>query len=207
MTEPFPQFQRFPVVYPPGSDFASKPARADGRPLAKPALSDDWDSDRHGVAHHAYDIIAGRGAPIVSVWDGEVPATVRITRPGEAPQTIPGAGRGEHAGNYVYVRHATGWTAYYAHLDQPASVGPGDAVKAGDVLGDVGNTGPESGPYHIHFVVKSPSWVSAPSFRELKALYDAGAWKWPPNARFPWLAVGAVGLAAMILGWVTLRSR
>ena len=41
---------------------------------------------------------------------------------------------------------------YYAHLDRYGSFREGDIVRAGDVLGYVGNTGnARGGPAHLHY--------------------------------------------------------
>lgn len=54
-------------------------------------------------------------------------------------------------GNYVTVRTASGEQDIYAHLDSRA-VKVGDVVKAGDLLGIMGNTGNAAGGYkHVHY--------------------------------------------------------
>lgn len=54
-------------------------------------------------------------------------------------------------GNYVRLKHADGYETLYAHLER-VSVSAGD-VKAGDVLGLMGNTGNSTGK-HLHFEVR-----------------------------------------------------
>lgn len=56
-------------------------------------------------------------------------------------------------GNYVAIRQDDGVTAYYCHLDSRA-VGIWRRVKAGEVIGVMGNTGYSLGP-HLHFEVRN----------------------------------------------------
>lgn len=57
-------------------------------------------------------------------------------------------------GNIVQVDHGNGYTTFYAHCSE-LKVTVGQKVKAGDVLGLIGNTGDSDGP-HLHFEV----WVN-----------------------------------------------
>jgi murein DD-endopeptidase MepM/ murein hydrolase activator NlpD len=52
-------------------------------------------------------------------------------------------------GNLVVVDHGNGWQSLYAHLND-ISVGCGESVYQGTVLGSLGTTGNSSGP-HLHF--------------------------------------------------------
>jgi peptidoglycan LD-endopeptidase LytH len=85
--------------------------------------------------HEGIDLFAPRGTPVIAVRDGVArTATNRL------------------GGNVVWL-HAplAGQVYYYAHLDRWA-VGPLSLVRAGDVLGYVGNTGNASTtPPHLHF--------------------------------------------------------
>jgi peptidoglycan LD-endopeptidase LytH len=87
-------------------------------------------------AHEGIDIFAPRGTPVVAATDGWIGTSLKN-----------GLG-----GNVVWI-----WSpfrrvrTYYAHLDRHA-VTPGERVKAGDVVGYVGNTGnARGGPTHLHF--------------------------------------------------------
>ena len=54
-------------------------------------------------------------------------------------------------GNYVsWIDNKTGLGNFYAHMNQPARVKPGQRVNKGTVLGYTGNTGKSSGP-HLHW--------------------------------------------------------
>lgn len=55
-------------------------------------------------------------------------------------------------GNYVIINH-NGYSTLYAHLESFSEMGEGDFVRAGAVIGKVGNTGRSTGP-HLHFEVR-----------------------------------------------------
>jgi murein DD-endopeptidase MepM/ murein hydrolase activator NlpD len=56
------------------------------------------------------------------------------------------------AGNTVILDHGLGLYSYFAHLSK-FSVGEGQVVAKGDVVGDVGSTGRVTGP-HLHWTVR-----------------------------------------------------
>jgi len=87
--------------------------------------------------HQGIDIKAPKGTPIVAVTDGYV-------------ERIREGGSG---GKQLYLRDAKGRLFYYAHLNS-WSVEEFAAVKAGKVLGTVGDTGNAKGTTpHLHFEV------------------------------------------------------
>jgi murein DD-endopeptidase MepM/ murein hydrolase activator NlpD len=89
--------------------------------------------------HHGQDIFAPLGAPILAVADG----------------TVFSVGWNRVGGWRLWLRDHEGNEFYYAHLSaySPAAVN-GTDVKAGTVLGFMGNTGDAEGtPYHLHFEV------------------------------------------------------
>jgi murein DD-endopeptidase MepM/ murein hydrolase activator NlpD len=103
------------------------------------ALRDSFHAPRSGGrTHHAIDIAAPSGTPVVAVTDGAV------TR--------------KHwnalGGNTLYLRSADGrFDYYYAHLEGYAEdLEIGTEVRRGDVLGFVGMTGNARSP-HLHFQV------------------------------------------------------
>ncbi len=102
-------------------------------------LRDSFTAARSGGrTHHAIDIAAPRGTPIVAVVDGTV-ARRHWNRLG---------------GNTLYLTSADGQTDfYYAHLDAyQDGIEVGTRVRRGQVLGTVGSTGNARGP-HLHFQV------------------------------------------------------
>jgi murein DD-endopeptidase MepM/ murein hydrolase activator NlpD len=98
------------------------------------------------------------GAPIFSATDGKV-VRVQDGLPEQVPGSLPPNATVQTAGgNYIVVRADRGHYAFYAHL-QPGSrrVQRGDRVRAGEVLGLLGNSGNTDGP-HLHFhIMDSPS--------------------------------------------------
>lgn len=98
-----------------------------------------FDEKRGERRHHAVDILAPRGTPVLAVDDGVI-ARRMTTRGG---------------GLSVYQADASGRFVYsYLHLDGYADADEGDRVEAGDVIGYVGTTGnaPPRVP-HLHFAI------------------------------------------------------
>jgi murein DD-endopeptidase MepM/ murein hydrolase activator NlpD len=84
--------------------------------------------------HEGIDIFAERLTPVRAVTDG---------------RAVPR--RNDLGGNVVWLNTSGGRSYYYAHLERPAVDKP-RRVKAGDVLGYVGNTGNAiTTPPHLHF--------------------------------------------------------
>jgi murein DD-endopeptidase MepM/ murein hydrolase activator NlpD len=93
--------------------------------------------DVSGGWHHGDDIFAPLGAPILAVADG----------------TVFSVGWNDVGGYRLWLRDEGGNEFYYAHLSAYTTLAVnGRRVRAGDVLGFVGNTGDaESTPFHVHF--------------------------------------------------------
>jgi murein DD-endopeptidase MepM/ murein hydrolase activator NlpD len=84
---------------------------------------------------------------VVAVLDG-LPEQV----PGVDPTGLTLA---QYGGNHVVQDLGNGNFAFYAHLKTGSvKVKPGDRLSAGQVLGNIGNTGNSSAP-HLHFHVMS----------------------------------------------------
>jgi murein DD-endopeptidase MepM/ murein hydrolase activator NlpD len=89
--------------------------------------------------HHGEDIFAPMGAPVLAV----------------APGTVFSVGWNDIGGLRLWLRDDKGNEFYYAHLSafSPLAV-DGARVRAGDVLGFVGNSGDaETTPPHLHFEI------------------------------------------------------
>jgi hypothetical protein len=93
------------------------------------------------------------GADVIAVADGTVVETLNDLddqKPGElpAPSTIT---LQNVDGNHIVLDLGNGVFAFYAHLKKgSAKVKPGDRVKRGQILAQLGNTGNTSAP-HLHF--------------------------------------------------------
>jgi murein DD-endopeptidase MepM/ murein hydrolase activator NlpD len=105
-------------------------------------LRDNWAEPRgNGTrVHHANDIMATNGTPVLAAADGKIEKLFQ-SRLG---------------GTTIYERSADGGTVYYyAHLDHYApTLVEGQAVKAGQEIAAVGSTGDAdpSAP-HLHFEI------------------------------------------------------
>jgi murein DD-endopeptidase MepM/ murein hydrolase activator NlpD len=143
------------------------------------SFTDTFGAARAGVVwHHGEDIFAPLGAPVLAVADG----------------TIFSVGWNELGGYRLWLRDRQGNQFYYAHLSAYAPLAQdGREVKAGAVVGFVGNTGDAQGtPYHLHFeihpvgllpmgydgVVKAFPYLSA--WRRLQDISFAAGRGWAP---------------------------
>lgn len=86
--------------------------------------------------HTGADFKARAGVEVVAIGDGKV-TTAAISDEGR--------------GNHIALDHAGNLSSQYNHL-QTILVKPGNLIKAGDVIGTVGNTGKSTGP-HLHLEI------------------------------------------------------
>jgi murein DD-endopeptidase MepM/ murein hydrolase activator NlpD len=89
--------------------------------------------------HHGEDIFAPLGAPLLAVTDG----------------VVFSVGWNDVGGYRLWLRDQQGNQFYYAHLSAFSPLAQNGAhVRAGDVLGFIGNSGDAQGtPYHLHFEI------------------------------------------------------
>ena len=117
------------------------------------------------------DIAAPKNTPVYAIADG------RVAQNHSAKQHSGG-------GNNIVICHNDGSYSYYGHLMSQSPLKVGTAVKKGDIVGYVGNTGTAGIGYHIHF-----EWSGHDPFCEFKAMgYDnlyivknSGASRYPHN--------------------------
>jgi murein DD-endopeptidase MepM/ murein hydrolase activator NlpD len=104
-------------------------------PVSGARFMNDWGFPRADTGfHQGTDLMAKRGAPIVAPVSGTVTQGV-----------------GTIGGNFFRLVGADGTSYYGAHMN---SFGKKGKVKAGDVLGTVGNTGDAvGGPTHLHLEI------------------------------------------------------
>lgn len=94
--------------------------------------SDTWGAARSGGrTHQGTDVMARRGTPLVAFTSG----SIRVSYNGLG-------------GKCVYITGDNGWTAYYAHMDSISRTS--GRVKAGEVVGTVGDSGNARGTPHLH---------------------------------------------------------
>jgi murein DD-endopeptidase MepM/ murein hydrolase activator NlpD len=108
------------------------------RQTDNPRIISLWGVDRDAGArrHEGIDIAAKKRTPVVACADGKI---TNVTE-------------NKLGGKVVFMRPSgKNYSLYYAHLDEQ-SVSSGDNVKAGDVVGLIGNTGnAASTTPHLHF--------------------------------------------------------
>jgi len=96
--------------------------------------------------HSGLDIAGDEGTPIKAAANG----------------TVIDAGDFFFSGNMIYLDHGQGIVSLYAHLSK-ISVKPGDLVKQGDIIGNLGQTGRVTGP-HLHFAIITNQTLIDPVF-------------------------------------------
>ena len=109
--------------------------------VAARQLSDTWGQSRGGGQreHHAIDIMAPRGTPVLAAASGRIEKIFESV----------------NGGHTIYVRTRDGTTIhYYAHLDTYL-VAEKQPVRQGERIATVGNTGSAAGgATHLHFEIK-----------------------------------------------------
>jgi murein DD-endopeptidase MepM/ murein hydrolase activator NlpD len=142
--------------------------------------------DIPGNWHHGDDIFAQLGAPILACADG----------------IVFSVGWNDIGGNRLWLRDAQGNQFYYAHLSAFSPLAKdGLHVKAGQVLGFVGNTGDAAGtPPHLHFEIHPASLIFMGYDGAVDPTGYLLAWQHLQDVRFQniagWVPVGALGAPA-----------
>jgi murein DD-endopeptidase MepM/ murein hydrolase activator NlpD len=108
-------------------------------------------------AHKGVDFAAPTGTPVRATSDGKVALVAHQTG----------------YGNVVAIQHSGAYSTLYAHLSRfAAGLKPGAAVRQGEVIGYVGQTGWATGP-HLHYefrvnnVQRNPMTIALPNARPL----------------------------------------
>ena len=107
-------------------------------PLPEAAVSSPFGYREHPVQgeerfHYGVDLAADSGTPVACFADGSVTAV----------------GESSSYGKYLIVAHEGGYATLYAHCSA-VTVSSGSAVKRGQEIARVGETGMATGP-HLHF--------------------------------------------------------
>jgi murein DD-endopeptidase MepM/ murein hydrolase activator NlpD len=121
--------------------------------------------------HHGDDIFGQLGQPLVAVTDG----------------TIFSVGWNKVGGNRLWLLDRQGNQFYYAHLSAfSTDAVNGAQVKAGQVIGFMGNTGDaEHTPYHLHFEVHPVSFLYLGYDGAVDPTPYLDAWKHQQDLPFP----------------------
>jgi murein DD-endopeptidase MepM/ murein hydrolase activator NlpD len=144
---------------------ASLPVPVQG--IGPPDLADTWGGARSGGrTHEGIDIFAPRGTPVIASTHG----------------VVVFKGLNLLGGRVVKVVGPGGWYHYYAHLDAWSTVGIGDWVEVGTVLGYVGDSGNAKGtPTHLHYGI----YVGGEATNPYPLLVPTPLRRPPPPARAP----------------------
>lgn len=154
-------------------DLVYFPVASSGSPDTDVTFEDSWMFDRtykEDRGHEGTDIMSTenkRGIlPVVSMTDG----------------VVQNKGWLELGGYRIGIRSPHGAYFYYAHLDSYADIEEGDEIKAGDLLGFMGDTGygTEEGtrgkfPVHLHlgiYIYDDDKEISVNPYPALKYLED-----------------------------------
>ena len=121
-----------------------------------------WHAPRgNGRLHEGVDVIAGEGNLLYAVVDGTI-----TKQYWDRPGALAGNGLrvGQDNGSYFTYLHMSGFAP---------GIEVGTKVKAGDVVGFVGNTGSSATP-HLHFEIHPGGGAAVNPYPYLKAIDDCG---------------------------------
>ena len=127
-------------------------------PLKKPRMTSKFGMRKHPILkyttmHWGVDYGAPVGTPIHA--------------PGEG--VVTQAGRRGSYGRYVQIKHNSEFTSAYGHMSRIADdIYAGKRVKAGDIIGYVGNTGRSTGP-HLHWELMKNGKRISPTTQKITA--------------------------------------
>jgi murein DD-endopeptidase MepM/ murein hydrolase activator NlpD len=130
--------------------------------------------------HHGDDIFGQLGQPLVACADG----------------TVFSVGWNKVGGNRLWILDEQGNQFYYAHLSAFSTAATNGArVKAGQVVGFMGDTGDAEGtPYHLHFEVHPVSLLYLGYDGAVDPTAYLDAWKHQRDLPFPIAAGWAPGV-------------
>jgi murein DD-endopeptidase MepM/ murein hydrolase activator NlpD len=121
--------------------------------------------------HHGDDLFAPLGSPVLAVTDG----------------TLFSVGWQKIGGNRFWLRDRKGNEFYYAHLAAYSPLAANGAdVKAGDVVGFLGNSGDAEGtPFHLHFEIHPSALIFLGYDGVVDPTPYLDAWRRVLDIRFP----------------------
>ncbi|MGH3001898.1 MAG: choice-of-anchor P family protein [Gaiellaceae bacterium] len=159
------------------------------------SFGDTYGAARSDVTyHHGDDIFGQLGQPLLAVADG----------------TVFSVGWNKIGGNRLWLLDGQGNQFYYAHLSAfSAAATDGARVKAGQVVGFMGNTGDaRTTPYHLHFEVHPVSFLYLGYDGAVDPTPYLEGWKHQQDLPFPvapgWAPLVPGGSAALEPGAILL---
>ncbi len=127
------------------SFFENQRAQLASTPTISPTVG--WQTGEFGMRtdpftqmqqfHRGIDIAGNMGNPVIATADGII---VRVVS------------RDKIFGLNILISHGGGLTTFYGHLSK-ILVKPGQRVKRGDIIGELGKSGKATGP-HVHYEVR-----------------------------------------------------
>jgi murein DD-endopeptidase MepM/ murein hydrolase activator NlpD len=144
-----------------------------------------YGADRGDHTHGGQDLPAAEGTPLRAVADGRV-AHRRY--------------QAEGAGHYLVIEGADGRDSVYMHMQSTGYVAPGTYVRAGQVIGRVGDTGNSFGA-HLHFELWTPHWYAGGHNYDPVSLLRR--WDRPPR---PKKLTARAGAGSIRLDWAPVRE-
>ena len=142
---------------------------------------DTFGAPRSDVSyHHGDDIFGTLGQPLLACADG----------------TLFSVGWNKIGGNRLWLLDEQGNQFYYAHLSAFSTLAvDGAHVKAGQVIGFMGNTGDAEGtPVHLHFEIHPVSLLYLGYDGAVDPTAYLDAWKHQQDLPFPVAAIGVAGI-------------
>ncbi len=161
-------------------------------PVNGARLTSSFGSRRHPILgytrmHKGIDFGAATGTPIMAAGDG----------------IIEKRHRWGSYGNYIRIRHGSGYATAYGHLSRYArGINVGTRVRQGEIIGYVGATGGATGP-HLHYEILNnskqvnPMTVKFPASKKLNGTQLAEFQKTRAQAEQKFAALAAPGDIAM----------
>ena len=133
-----------------------------------------------GMRKHPLDGVQKmhNGVDVVATADGKTGQVARIKA--HTGGTVDGVGYDDSAGNFVRIKVDKDTKMYYFHLQDMSTLVAGEAIRAGDIIGTMGQSGKASGK-HLHFgIKKNGQWIDPAPY--LEADYPVQA---EPEAQAP----------------------
>jgi len=138
----------------PSYNFSNLPPAASstdwGWPTSSPYVITSFYGFRWGRHHDGIDISGPRGMPIFSSTDGTVVKVNKSCPNGGYYGSTCGGG----FGNNIEIKSSSGYTIYYAHMNNDIKVSEGQTISKGQRLGTMGTSGSSTG-YHLHFEIRT----------------------------------------------------